>query len=373
VANNIQSDIVFWAEETLRVLDLLKGQAFAGLPTCFPQIDRNIRGLVRGATTIIAGAPGMGKTALLTNFVLRNAGAGTLDPARQRILMVSAEMGEVLWVERVISLLLGVPQGMLALGEAGNRVRWDKVAGKMQPINDDLTDEIILAADAVKKLPIELMGGGVATTFAIEQKLQELVCSRNLDVPLVIIDHVGALADVGESDSGVAKPDLICQRLDALAQTYITHIISVWPLTKEGMSGKKIPSYQALRGSVMPGYQAANVIIIHSPRLAELMMAERGFVGERVEVQLSIQKNRFFGRYEVITEAFIPMIGRFEFNAKDDEDWATIYRDYKCPIVPMPNPITAPKGGNIVSGQSINLMAQAEQMRKIINPGGKKE
>jgi len=321
----IQSDIKAWVNSTKETLALLRGQAFIGLPSCFPELDELIQGFIRGATTVVAGAPGMGKTAFTTNVVVRNVYFQNLHP-KQRILMVSAEMGEHLWIQRVISLLTGIPQGMLVLGEYSEW--WNGEEMEAIPEDVDVDGLIAQALECIATFPVELMGGGATDTFSIEQKLTELVFSEGLDIPLVIIDHAGVLSDVGEYDGAVARPDFICQRLESLAQKFNTHILTIWPLTKEGLRSGKIPSYGALRGSVMPSYQAANIIIVHSPMLAELQQASRSVVGRKVPVYLSVQKNRFMGRFEVVRVFFIPSVGRFVLH--NDDEWMKRYRDYQC-------------------------------------------
>ena len=327
--NTIQTDIKWWADETQRVLRLLEGSEFVGLPTCFVDIDTHIRGLMRGATTLVGGAPGMGKTAFVTNIVKRNVDYKNIDPEKQRILMVSAEMGEILWVQRVVSMLVGVPQGMLALGGNTPRKMW--AGGKMKPLPNgtDLTKLIDAAIRDLKTWPVEVMGSGAVSTLAIEQVLYGLTRERQLDVPLVIIDHAGMLSDVGESDSSVARPDMICQRFDALAQIYNTHVIAIWPLTKAGW-GSTMPSYQALRGSAMPAYQSSNVLMLHSPDMTELTQAKKTAMAERVAIQIGIQKNRFFGELEIVETPFVPQIGRYYDNTT--EEWVHRYRNYMCPV-----------------------------------------
>jgi len=373
VSETIQSDISYWADESVRILRQLEGCAFAGIPTFFPSVDRHIRGLVRGATTFLGGAPGMGKTAFITNIILRNVGLygtdlKTLDPARQRILLVSAEMGEILWIQRCISTIIGIPQGMLALGAQADRLRWNSDKREMVRAGDaNIFKEIDGVVAWLKQTPIELMGSGMMNTFSIEQKLHELTVDRRLDIPLTVIDHAGALSDVGESEGAVSKPDFVCQRLDYLARTYNTHVLAIWPLTKAGWQTNKIPSFDSLRGSVMPSYQAANAIMLHSPRLSELLMAERTFIAERIPVQVSIQKNRFFGSFEVVEEVFVPCIGRYEFF--EEEDWLEKYRGYTCPIRAAASAI---KGVREARGsnreEAINIGEQAARLFR--NEGG---
>ena len=367
MSDTIQSDVAYWTDESVRILRQLEGKTFAGIPTFFPGVDQHIRGLVRGATTLLGGAPGMGKTAFLTNIILRNVGLygpdfQTLDPARQRILFVSAEMGEILWIQRCISLIIGIPQGMLTLGVHADRMRWDSGKQEMVKAGDgDILSKIDEVASWLKQIPIELMGSGMMNTFSIEQKLYELVVEKKLDIPLVAIDHTGSLSDVGESDSGVAKPDFICQRLDYLARTYNTHVLAIWPLTKAGWKTNKIPSFDSLRGSVMPSYQAANAIMLHSPRLSELLLAERTFIAERIPIQMSIQKNRFFGSFEVVEEVFVPCIGRYEFF--EEEDWLEKYRGYTCPVGAATSAIEGvreDRGSN--REEAINIGEQAAQL-----------
>jgi len=326
-----ETNMEFWTRETGRVLKLLQGREFAGLPSGFPAIDRNIPGFVRGATTLIGGAPGMGKTALATNIVWRNVLFDNLDE-RQRILVASVEMGEVLWVERLVSMALGVPQGMLSL-KGDKREYWDRDSGKMKPIPSEfnLYPRIEEVLDEFRNWPVVLMGSGLMSTLAIEQQLYHTVKEEGFDVPLVVVDHAGMLADVGESDTSTARPDLICSKFDDIAQTFNTHVLAIWPLTKVGTTTEKVPSYAHLRGSVMPSYQAANILIVHSPLMAELMSARREVVARRIPVNIGIQKNRFFGKYETVEVPFVPAIGVFDDPIP--EEWAKRYRDFKSPFI----------------------------------------
>jgi replicative DNA helicase len=84
-------------EERNRPTDLL------GLPSGIPALDRQTRGYQRGELTVCGAASGVGKTSLMVQAAIANAGQGVPT------LLFSLEMTKAQLLRRVLSAVSGVP------------------------------------------------------------------------------------------------------------------------------------------------------------------------------------------------------------------------------------------------------------------------
>jgi replicative DNA helicase len=152
-----------------RLLDKLKtieqsGQV-SGLQTGIKTLDHILGGFREKKFYLLAGRPGMGKSALAIQMAYNIAKRGI------PVLFFALEMSQEDIAARLTSLVSGIPY------ESFNR-----------PTNGNL-HEIIIAADIVSRLPIIIDDTPALTVSQIRSRAQKIALSE--PVGLIVIDHGG--------------------------------------------------------------------------------------------------------------------------------------------------------------------------------------
>lgn len=141
-------------------------QGPAGLSTGFPSIDEHMGGLEDGTLTVLAGRPGMGKSALGWQFAVAAARAGI------GVFVASLEMSAKELGRRALAALSGVPV-------------WVMKRGKM---NTDQAMKLVAARKELAGLPLTIEDGGGLTAAMIEMRVRE--AHRKHGVGLIMVDHL---------------------------------------------------------------------------------------------------------------------------------------------------------------------------------------
>lgn len=110
-----------------------EGSAPSGVPTGFRDTDQLLTAFYPGDLVTVGGRPGMGKTALALNILLRNAIAGRC------VGLFSLEMSRTQLWERLVAMYSGVPLPILRQPRMWNESTWDAVLD---------------AKEALKRLPL---------------------------------------------------------------------------------------------------------------------------------------------------------------------------------------------------------------------------
>jgi replicative DNA helicase len=94
---------VLMDEEERRLEEISLGHVSSGgLPTGLAPLDAQLGGLAEGETIIVAGRPGMGKSALLFNIAI-NVAASNHDGVQQGVLVFSLEMSRRKFAHRAVA------------------------------------------------------------------------------------------------------------------------------------------------------------------------------------------------------------------------------------------------------------------------------
>jgi replicative DNA helicase len=151
----------------------IKNPGITGVTTGIHDIDLVTGGLAEGDLCFIAGRPGMGKTAMMCNMMLKQAKVGI------PVLMFSLEMSKKTLAERLISLETGINSFNIRLGTLNN--------AQLNQISD--------AIRAIKGLPIYIdssFAGSLSYILTTARKF-----SRNNNVKVCYLDYIQLLADRG--------------------------------------------------------------------------------------------------------------------------------------------------------------------------------
>jgi replicative DNA helicase len=213
------------------------GSKLAGATWGIPAIDRDTLGLVPGELVIVAGRPGMGKTAFATAVASKTANAGN------GVYLVSLEMTAAPIALRALCAVAtdsGRPIAYLAAGKG---------------LVDDEQFERLLRAEAhLAKLPIEIEQEAGLTLSQIAARARHVRkqlerAGHRLDV--VIIDHLGLIRSSDRySGSKVNEVGEITAGLKVLAKNLGVCIVALCQLNRavEGREDKR-PQLSDLRDS----------------------------------------------------------------------------------------------------------------------------
>ena len=314
---------------------------FSGLVTFFPELDRRLRGLRRREVTFLAGVSGVGKSAFALYVTAMNFYNGHLDPERQAVLYVSAEMPYQTVVMRLVSVLTGVPGALLQTGLLQESATlWTAERGRLRERKatpEEVDQEVFDALARMENWSLDVRDRAQPTTFDIERWLKELTQPpRAYDVPLVVIDHIGRIADDQADPTGNAAQahQGKLNRLAELARRYNTHMLVIHDLTAEATRRNGPPRFSDLKGGSGSQYDPDNVIVVHSDQLEEARNGGAMVPLERIHLQVFVYKNRHGGIvgpggvYE-----FAPPAGYYAVDWNKARDLLDYYASWRVPYV----------------------------------------
>ena len=184
----------------------------------FTKLNRATGGAHPSEFVIVAGEPGIGKSVVVgdwtAQFSLQDYGA-----------VYSMEMPANTWIRRHVSREAHESARNLMRGEL------DDVSGVMSAI-DSLRNRKIFLSDHEEWSSDEL-----------RSDLIRLKHKHNIQ--WAVIDHMGLLSDAGDD---IAESTRVAQRLRKTARKLDIHIMTIAPVTKDGMQGA-IPNMSNVRGS----------------------------------------------------------------------------------------------------------------------------
>lgn len=208
-----------------------------GIPTLLRALDYVLGGLKRGKVYVIAGRPGMGKSAL----AMQCAEAAAINGSPAAVF--SLEMGTAEIAARMLS------------GRTSITVS-DMYSGAMR---DEAMQRVMQSADVLSKLPMVLCD----KAFSIEE-IRRSVRSAHVRTPLglVVVDYLQLVKSSQRFGNREQEVSHISRELKLIAQEFDVPVIAVSQLNRmaEGRTGKR-PMLSDLResGSIE---QDADVVIL---------------------------------------------------------------------------------------------------------------
>ncbi|MEE0409992.1 MAG: replicative DNA helicase, partial [Clostridia bacterium] len=198
-----------------------------GIPTGFEELNKRTGGFHGGELIIIAGRPGMGKSAFAVNiaeYVSINLG--------KTVAIFNLEMPREQIVNRILC-----SQALVSNG----RIR----TGTMEP---DDWEKICNVADTIAKAPIYIDDSASITVSQIRAKCRRLKQTKNLD--MIVIDYLQLMQGSGRTESRQQEISEISRSLKVLAKELDIPVIALSQLKREseGQKGKK-PILSDLRES----------------------------------------------------------------------------------------------------------------------------
>ena len=272
---------------TFRALALAaqSGSRLLGVPTGFAELDDLLGGLRDSELTILAGRPGMGKTALAMAIALNVAyGPAELPPDAPR--------------NGVLFFTLEMQHEQLSLRTICTEAEVDSRAarsGRLTPLDwQRLTDQ----ANALAALPIWFDDRSSPTPYEIRSKARRVAvdCARQRPATrlaavvvdyLQIVDAASCLSPHTKREEQVA---FVARSLKALAKDLRVPVIACAQLSRDSAKAKdKRPTLTDLRESGAIEQEADAVIFVHRE---EYYLREKTPDADRGVAELIVAKQR---------------------------------------------------------------------------------
>ncbi len=213
----------------------------SGISTGMAELDRQLGGLQSSDLVILAGRPGMGKTALATNIAFNVAKAyrfsvkadGTHETANGGVVgFFSLEMSAEQLATRIIAEQSGVASYRIRRGD----------------ISDDDFHRITDAARDMQAVPFHIDQTGGLSIAQLVARARRLKRQRGLD--LLVIDYLQLLSSSRRADNRVQELTEITTGLKALAKELNVPVLALSQLSRQVESrDDKRPQLSDLRES----------------------------------------------------------------------------------------------------------------------------
>jgi replicative DNA helicase len=248
--NNIKKNyetsksLIYQAIERIKNVELLNG--LSGVPSGFNQIDAITAGWQKSDFIVIAGRPGMGKTAFMLTMA-RNIVVDNTIP----VVIFSLEMSSLQLINRLISSETGISSQKLRKGQLSN-YEWELLYKKVKSL-----EEAPFFIDDTPSLSI----------FDFRAKCRRLVSKRG--VRLIFIDYL-QLMTVGSGNKTFNREQeisIISRSLKSIAKELDVPVIALSQLSRavESRGGPKRPLLSDLRESGAIEQDADIVSFIYRP------------------------------------------------------------------------------------------------------------
>ncbi|UOD35309.1 replicative DNA helicase [Deferribacteraceae bacterium V6Fe1] len=226
-------------KDTFEVLESLynRKDKITGTPTGFVDLDKMTNGLQKSDLIIVAGRPGMGKTAFALNIALNAA-----SKYNKSIAVFSLEMSSGQLVQRLLSSEARIESSKLRSGRF-NMEEWTKLASVAGQLND---------------LNIFIDDTPAISSMEIRAKCRRI--KRDVGLDLIIVDYLQLMSG-SKSDSREQQISEISRSLKALAKELDVPVIALSQLNRsvESRTDKRpVPSDLRESGAIE---QDADLII----------------------------------------------------------------------------------------------------------------
>lgn len=229
---------------TLSMIERYRQDELSGVPTGFRDLDLLTNGLQGTDLIVLAGRPGMGKTAFALSLM-----ANAAIVHRRKVAFFSLEMGAEQLVQRILCARAGISQQLLRTGRLP-RPDYAKITTALSPIND--------AAIYIDDQP------GL-TLNELRSKCRSLA-RRCEGLDLIIVDYL-QLMDIGDAENRNVGIGNLSRGLKMLAKELKLPILSLAQLSRkaEDPNRKGRPMLSDLRESGSIEQDADMVWFVHRP------------------------------------------------------------------------------------------------------------
>ena len=268
----------------------LRGGKISGVSTGFADIDNLLGGLQPSDLLIIAGRPGMGKTALATNMAFNAArdhaqdlAAGEEVPRGAPVLFFSLEMAAQQLSARILS-------------ERTEIEMWKIRSGRF---SENEWEQFVLMMQELSTLPLYIDDTGGISIAQIAARARRMKREKNIGV--VVIDYLQLIEPSRRAENRVQEITEITKGLKALAKELNVPILALSQLSR-GVDSRddKRPVLSDLRESGSIEQDADVVMFVY--REEYYLKSREPEVGTGEHTKWLEKCERVFRRAEVLVE-----------------------------------------------------------------------
>ena len=260
-----------------------RGDDIYGVPTGFIDLDRLLMGLQPSDFIIVAGRPGMGKTAFMLS-----AAKNAAQTHKKHVAVFSLEMSNEQLVQRLIAQETGIDSQRLRTGKLSE-------------------DELPLFTHAIEVLSdarIFLDDTPALTPMQLRTKSRRLHLEYGLD--LIIVDYLQLMSSGTRSENRVQEVSYISRNLKILARELSVPVLAAAQLSRAvEQRADKEPQLSYLRESGSLEQDADIVMFIHRPEMYEKDTLKQNIA----QIKVAKHRNGPVGMVELI---FRHQLAKFE-------------------------------------------------------------
>lgn len=198
-----------------------------------PSLDKRTNGIHKQNLVIVAGRPGIGKSALALQIASHNC------ERKSKILFASLEMGETELLERLVMHLSDIDTYNMKTGNL-TKYEWNQIS---------------LATDRIAEYPLN-----INTAVRTPSQLRVEIARNQPD--LVIVDQLGLLRDENRVNSRREEIVNITRKLKLMAMDFDVPIIALAQINRD--ANETIPTLANLKESGSIEEDANVVIMLHA-------------------------------------------------------------------------------------------------------------
>ncbi|MBM4262833.1 MAG: replicative DNA helicase [Deltaproteobacteria bacterium] len=274
-------------KDTLKTVEKLyeRKEMITGVATGFDDLDKLTAGLQPSDLIIVAGRPGMGKTAfalnIATNAAFKGVGCGVF----------SLEMAKEQLVLRMLCSEARVNSSKVRSGYLGER---------------DFP-QLAKAAGRLHEAPIYIDDTPAISVLELRAKARRLVRDRSKKIGLIVVDYLQLMRGMGTANNREQEISEISRSLKALAKELSVPVIALSQLNRrvEDRTEKK-PQMSDLRESGAIEQDADVIMFIYRE---EVYNRNNDEAKGKAEVIIAKQRN---GPTDTVNLAFLNEFTRFE-------------------------------------------------------------
>ncbi|MEJ2707700.1 MAG: replicative DNA helicase [Anaerolineales bacterium] len=260
-----------------------RGEEFYGVPTGFIDLDRLLGGLQPSDFLIIAGRPGMGKTAFMLS-----AAKNAAQTHKKHVAIFSLEMSNEQLVQRLIAQETGIDSQRLRTGN----------------LQEDEWPVFTHAIEVMSDTHIFLDDTPALTPLQLRTKSRRLHLEYQLD--LIVVDYLQLMSSGTRSENRVQEVSHISRNLKILARELNVPVLAAAQLSRAvEQRADKEPQLSDLRESGSLEQDADVVMFIHRPEVYEKDTLKQNIA----QIKVAKHRNGPVGTIEMV---FRSKLAKFE-------------------------------------------------------------
>ncbi len=272
-----------------------RGEEAYGVPTGFIDLDRLLMGLQPSDLIIIAGRPGMGKTAFMLS-----AAKNAAQIHKKHVAIFSLEMSTEQLVQRLISQETGIDSQRLRTGR----------------LNEDEWPKFTHAIEVLSGARIFLDDTPALTPLQLRTKCRRLHLEYQLD--LILVDYLQLMSSGTKVENRVQEVSYISRNLKIMARELNVPVLAAAQLSRAvEQRADKEPQLSDLRESGSLEQDADIVMFIHRPEVYEKDTLKQNIA----QIKIAKHRNGPTGMVELI---FRHHLAKFENAATYHVDLAKV-------------------------------------------------